>query len=173
MWKVTLKDGRVVKLRFLTADDKEKLFRMFSLLSEEALEWSGAPYTSDSILRWVNNISNMIPLVAENQSRIVGYAAIGKSPIPRKKGNADLAVYLHQDFHSVGLGTAMTEKIIELARKEKVHRIELTVVKENNAAIRLYEKFGFKLEGLSKDAFYGKDGKYHDIISMGLILPQC
>jgi RimJ/RimL family protein N-acetyltransferase len=173
MWKVTLKDGREVRLRFLTADDKEKLFRMFSSMSEKALEWSGAPYTMDIILRWINNIQNLIPLVAEYHNRIVGYAVIAKSPFPRKKGIADFAVYLHQDFHNVGLGTAMTERLLQLAKNEKMHRIELTVVKENKTAIRLYEKFGFQIEGLSKDAFYGQDGKYHDIVNMGLILPQC
>ena len=103
----------------------------------------------------------------------MGYAVIAKSPFPRKKGIADFAVYLHQDFHNVGLGTAMTERLLQLAKNEKMHRIELTVVKENKTAIRLYEKFGFQIEGLSNDAFYGQDGKYHDIVNMGLILPQC
>lgn len=172
MWKVNLKDGKEVGLRFLTPDDKERLFRMFSSMSEKALEWSGAPYTLDIILRWINNIQNLIPLVAEYHNRIVGYAVIAKSPFPRKKGIADFAVYLHQDFHNVGLGTAMTERLLQLAKNEKMHRIELTVVKENKTAIRLYEKFGFQIEGLSKDAFYGQDGKYHDIVNMGWILPQ-
>jgi len=170
MWKANLKDSRVVTLRFLTVDDKDELFRMFSSMSDEALEWIGAPYTMDSILKWINNIQNLIPLVAEYHSRIVGYAGIAKSPTLRKKGIADFAVYLHQDFHNVGLGTAMTGKILELARKEKVHRIGLGVVEGNKIALHLYEKFGFQIEGVSKDAFYGHDGKYHNIVQMGLIL---
>ena len=82
MWKVALKDGREVMLRFLIADDKERLFGMFSSMSEKALEWSGAPYTMDIILRWISNIQNLIPLVAEHHNRIVGYAVIAKSPFP-------------------------------------------------------------------------------------------
>jgi hypothetical protein len=58
-------------------------------MSEKALEWSGAPYAMDIILRWINNIQNLIPLVAEYHNRIVGYAVIAKSPFPRKKGIAD------------------------------------------------------------------------------------
>jgi RimJ/RimL family protein N-acetyltransferase len=54
-----------------------------------------------------------------------------------------------------------------------MHRIELTVVKENKIALHLYKKFGFQIEGVSKDAFYGHDDRYHDIVNMGLILPQC
>ena len=170
MWKVTLKDGREVTLRFLTADDKDKLFRMFSSMSEKALEWSMAPYTMEGIERWISNLPTMIALAAEYQDKIVGWASIHKLPHPRRKGLGDMGIYLNQDFHKVGLGTVMTERLLQLAKNEKMHRIELTVVKENKIALRLYEKFGFQIEGVSKDAFYGQDGKYHDIVNMGLIL---
>jgi RimJ/RimL family protein N-acetyltransferase len=172
MWKVILKDGRKLALRFLTVNDKERLFQMFSSMSDEALEWSAAPYTMEGIERWTKNLSSMIALVAEFHGKIVGWASIYKPPQSRKKGIGDLAIYLHQDFHDAGLGTAMTKQLLRLARNEEMHRIELTVVKENKIALRLYEKFGFQIEGVSKDAFYGQDGRYHDIVNMGLILKK-
>jgi putative acetyltransferase len=137
MWKVALKNGREVRLRFLTADDKEKLFRMFSSMSEKALEWSMAPYTMDIVERWINNLPTSIPLVAEYQGGIVGWASIYRSPHPRRKGFGDLGIYLHQNFHNVGLGTAMTERLLQLAKNEKMHRIELTVVVGNKIAVHL------------------------------------
>jgi RimJ/RimL family protein N-acetyltransferase len=70
----------------------------------------------------------------------------------------------------VGLGTAMLSKLIDLAKKEGLHRVGLTVVADNKPAINLYKKFGFKTEGAKKDAYFGEDGKYHDEIMMGLIL---
>jgi RimJ/RimL family protein N-acetyltransferase len=79
-------------------------------------------------------------------------------------------MYLHQDFHNVGLGAAMLPKLLELARREGLHRVGLTVVAENARAVRLYEKFGFKVEGVLKDAYFGEDGKYHDELAMALIL---
>jgi RimJ/RimL family protein N-acetyltransferase len=170
MWKVTLKDGREVSLRFLTADDKGRVFGMFSSMSEKALRWSMAPYTMEDVERLIANLPTVIALVAEYNGKIVGSAHVHKFPHPRRKGLGDLAIYLHQDFRKVGLGTAMTERLLQLAKDEKMHRIELTVVKENRIALRLYKKFGFQIEGISKDAFYGQDGKYHDIVNMGLIL---
>jgi putative acetyltransferase len=145
---------------------------MFSSMSEKALEWSMAPYTMENIERWTSNLPSLIALVAECQDKIVGLGSIYKSSHPRWRGLGDLGIYLHQDFHNVGLGTAMTERLLQLAKNERMHRIELTVVGENKIALRLYEKFGFKIEGVSKDAFYGQDAEYHDIINMGLILPQ-
>jgi len=146
---------------------------MFSSMSTKAFEWSMVPYTVEDIERGIVNLPTLIALVAEYQDKIVGWANIHKFPHPRRKGLGDLAIYLHQDFHNVGLGTAMTERLLQLAQNEKMHRIELTVVKENKIALHLYEKFGFQIEGVSKDAFYGRDGRYHDIVNMGLILPQC
>ncbi len=77
---------------------------------------------------------------------------------------------MHDDFLNVGLGNVMTERLLKLAKKDKMHRIELSVVAENKIALHLYEKCGFQIEGISKDDFYGRDGKYHDVINMGLIL---
>jgi putative acetyltransferase len=139
-------------------------------MSDEALKWSMAPYNMEKIQRWIDNIQNLVSLVAEYKGKIVGYAGIYKFSHIRRKGIGDLAIYLHQDFHNISLGTVMTEKLLELARKEEMHKIELQVVAENTKAIHLYEKFNFRIEGTSKDSFFGSDGEYHDIIHMGLIL---
>jgi putative acetyltransferase len=129
-----------------------------------------APYTLDIIQRWINNIPSSIPLIAECNGKIVGFATVHRFQHQRRKEVGDLAIYLHQDFHNVGLGTVMTEKPLQLTKKEGMHKLELTVVEDNKAAIHVYEKFGFKIEGISKDSFFGFDGKYHAMIHMGLIL---
>lgn len=168
MWLVRLKDGREVTVRFLTAEDEKRLVEMFASMSDEALKWGMPPYTREVIERWINNMPNLIPLVAEDNSRIVGYATIYKYPHPRRRGVSDLGMYLHQDLHNVGLGTAMLGYLLDLARKEGVHRIGLHVIADNKIAIHLYEKFGFKVEGVMKDSYFGADGKYHDEIVMGM-----
>ena len=172
MWKVKLKDKREVTLRFISVSDKDALYHLFSSMSDEALKWSMAPYTIERIQRWIDNIQNLIALVAEYKNKIVGYSTLYKFAHTRRKGIGDLAIYLHQDFHNVGLGTAMTKKLLQLAKREKLHKIELQVVADNRIAIHLYEKFDFKIEGISKDSFLGRDGKYHDMIHMGLILER-
>jgi len=170
LWKSKLKDNREVIIRFLTPDDEDGLYQMFSSMSEMALEWSMTPYTLEVIQRWISNLQNLIPLIAEHSNKVVGYAAIYKFPHPRRKGVGDLVIYLHQDFHNIGLGTAMTEKLLQLAKKENLHKIELQVVADNKVAIHLYEKFGFKIEGVGKDSFFSCDRKYHDMVYMGLVL---
>lgn len=170
--EVRLDDGRKITIRSLTVEDKENLFEMFSSMSRNALKWSMAPYTKEVIGRWINNIENLIPLVAEHDQRLVGYASIYKFTHPRRKGNGDMLIYLHQGFHGVGLGTAMTELLLKLGRKHGVHKITIYVVADNKVAVHLYEKFGFEIEGNMKDSFYGTDEEYHDMLVMGKILGQ-
>ncbi|HVO36818.1 MAG TPA: GNAT family N-acetyltransferase [Candidatus Acidoferrum sp.] len=168
---VRLKNGESVVVREFHLEDKEKLIELYESLSDEAVRWGMPPYTRDRLERgWFSNLQNLMPIVAFHGDRIVGHAQIFKSPHSRRKGTGDLAIYLHQDFHNIGLGTTMLAELLRLARKEGLHRISLHVVADNKLAVRLYEKFGFKIEGVLKDSYFGEDGKYYDELAMGLIL---
>ncbi|MGW0479935.1 GNAT family N-acetyltransferase [Nonomuraea sp. NPDC003214] len=50
----------------------------------------------------------------------------------------------------------------------RLHRIRLTVVAENTAAIRVYEKAGFIVEGREREAFR-RNATWHDMVIMGLL----
>jgi RimJ/RimL family protein N-acetyltransferase len=168
---VKLKDGKTVLIREFRMKDKEKLIEMYESLSDEAVRWGLPPYTRERIERgWLSNLQNIAAIVAFYNDKIVGHAQIFKFPHPRRKGTCDLVIYLLQGFHNVGLGTAMLTKLIELAKKERLHRIGLHVIADSKLAVHLYQKLGFKIEGVMKDAYLGEDGKYHDELVMGLIL---
>ncbi len=170
LWIVKLKNGLEIKLRLMTADDKYQLLDMFSSMSENATQWGMPPYTEDRITRWIENIDHLIPLVALYKQRMVGYASVYKHQHPRLMGTAEMGIYLHQDFHSLGLGTLMTEKVLSLAKEQGLHRLGLQVVEDNIAAVILYKKIGFKIEGTMLDAYLGQDGKFHNMLVMGKII---
>ena len=169
--KIRLKDGREVVVRRFSEGDKDGVAEMMASLSDEALRWGMPPYTRERLERgWWSRIENVVALVAVDGDRVAGYAGLRKFSHPRRRGNSDYVIYLHQDYHNVGLGTAMTRSIVDLARKEGLHRIGLSVVADNEIAIQVYEKVGFVVEGVLRDAFFGDDGRYHDEVHMGLIL---
>jgi putative acetyltransferase len=169
-WSTRLKDGRIVTLRFLTPEDKSNVLRMFSTMSAEALRWSLPPYDEEWIDRKLASIKELIPLVAVHDNRIVGFCAINKFSHARRKGIGGAGIFLHQDFHDVGLGTAMMELVLDLAKKQGMRRIRLEVIEGNRAAVRLYEKVGFEVEGKMKSSFLGDDNKYHDSLIMAILL---
>ena len=168
---VELKNGREVVVNRFTEGDKDGVAVMMASMSDDALKWGMPPYTMDRLERgWWSNMENVAALIAVDGGRVAGYAGLRKFSHPRRRGNSDYVIYLHQEYHNVGLGTAMTRSIIELAREEGLHRISLGVVADNEIAIRVYEKVGFIIEGVLRDAFFGDDGRYHDEVHMGLIL---
>jgi RimJ/RimL family protein N-acetyltransferase len=168
---IRLKDDRKVFVRRFTEGDKDSVAEMMASLSEEAVRWGMPPYTRERLERgWWSRMENVTALVALDGDRVAGYAGLRKFSHPRRRGSSDYLIYLHQDYHNVGLGTAMTRHIVKLAEQEGLHRIGLSVVADNEIAIRVYEKVGFEVEGVLRDAYFGEDGRYHDEVHMGLIL---
>ncbi len=165
-----LKDGRAVSIHSFESDDLEGLVAMFQGLSEEALQFGLPPYDRPRLERWASNLERNILFIALDGRRVVGVATIVGSALSGLKGIGTFITYVHQDYQNQGLGTQLTVSILEEARKKSFHRVSLEVVADNAAAIRAYEKAGFVREGRMKDAHFGGDRKYHDNLTMGIIL---
>ena len=167
---MTLKDGRSVRLATYRPEDKEALVSMYASMSPEAIKWGLPPYDRPRIERWTTDLTNNITLLARLGERIVGHLQLFRIPFERRKGVGEVFIYIHQDFQNIGLGTMMMKKAIELGKERGFHRLGLTVVADNHWAIKVYEKVGFKKEGIARETFYGDDHRYHDEVEMGLLL---
>jgi putative acetyltransferase len=70
-----------------------------------------------------------------------------------------------------GVGSVLLNAAIELCEKwVNVSRIELEVYTDNVAAIALYSKHGFEIEGTCKRYAF-RDGQYVDVHVMARIKP--
>ena len=167
---VVLKNGRAVRLATYRPEDKEALVSMYASMSPEAVKWGLPPYDRARIERWTSDLTNNITLLARLGERVVGHLQMFRIPFERRRGVAELFIYIHQDFQNAGLGTAMMRRAIELAKEAGLHRIGLSVVADNHTAIKVYEKVGFRKEGIAKETFYGDDHRYHDEVEMGVLL---
>lgn len=68
-----------------------------------------------------------------------------------------------------GIGLEATRLTVEYGfYKLNLHRIDLGVFAEHEAAVRCYEKAGFKVEGRMREDLF-QDGKYRDRLWMGLL----
>ena len=75
----------------------------------------------------------------------------------------------NQKNRGKGIGTyAVRTMVMHAFNNLNLHRIELDVLENNKAAIRLYEKTGFVKEGIRRKSTY-KNGKYVNMIVMGLL----
>lgn len=59
-------------------------------------------------------------------------------------------IYVKPDYRGKGIGGAAIKEIIDAAKRNGVARIRLEYEPDNTAAVRLYEKLGFKKLGYSQ-----------------------
>ncbi|MGC2787647.1 MAG: GNAT family N-acetyltransferase [Roseiarcus sp.] len=82
-------------------------------------------------------------------------------------GSLFLAV--HDRFHRRGIGGALLRTLIASAERfYRLERLGLVVVCKNDVAIKMYQKYGFQIEGRQVGALhYG--GRFHDTYGMALV----
>ncbi len=76
-------------------------------------------------------------------------------------------IYLLHRFQGTGIGRALMQKAIEIAREQGYRRLLLGVYGKNHGAIRFYEKAGFKQIG---ERFFTVGATTHHDAVMGLDL---
>jgi putative acetyltransferase len=132
------------------------------------------PYPS--IEMWRKRLTDLSPsdflLVASIDGEVIGNLGLheaGKSPRRRHVGSIGMSV--RDDIQGRGVGTALMSAAIELADGWlNYQRLELNVYTDNLAALALYRKFGFLIEGTFR-AYAFRDGKYVDSHAMARLHP--
>ena len=105
-------------------------------------------------------------LVAEIDGRVVGMLGLHLEQNPRRRDCAWFGMSVHDDYQGQGVGSALMAAMLDLADNWLgLRRIELTVYTDNAPAIRLYEKFGFLIEGTGR-AYALRAGSYVDAYFM-------
>ncbi|MHB9943459.1 GNAT family N-acetyltransferase [Clostridium sporogenes] len=98
----------------------------------------------------------------EDEKKIVGVIGLNVNSNPRTRHTASLGIMVHKAYQGTGIGKKLMSEILDLADDWlMLVRIELGVFTDNEKAIKLYEKFGFKIEGTKKYAAI-KNGRYAD-----------
>jgi RimJ/RimL family protein N-acetyltransferase len=109
-------------------------------------------------------------IVAQVDEKIVGMAHLARGRLKKIRHIGFLGISILRGFRGIGIGTAMMNYMLEWAEKQgELEKVSLTVFSTNKAAINLYRRFGFKVEGTSKK-HYKIEGRYIDEITMGKFL---
>lgn len=169
---VTLRDGARVLLRPLTQDDRQGLLDLFLPVSKDELRFMRHNVNDPAIVNgWVDDLDydKVFPLIAIVGDRIVGEATLhflqGSS---RHRG--ELRIFLSKDFRRRGLGTKLTQAIIDLAKRRSLYLLEVQTVRDLSNDIKAMEKVGFEIKCTFEDYHMLPDGELRDIVHMILRL---
>ena len=113
-----------------------------------------------------NNI--MFLIRANEDDRIIGFANLDY--ISWSHGDSYMGIGLgDRTCWGRGYGSEAMNILLRYAFTElNLHRLTLTVFEFNERAVRMYQRCGFKIEGIVREVLY-RSGRRWDLISMGLL----
>lgn len=104
-------------------------------------------------------------LIAEVRGECVGELNLRRGSRTAFKHSTLLGISVAREWRNRRIGSTLLEHAIEWARSEAaLRRIELYVYATNLPAIRLYEHYGFMIEGTRRGAVRVVDGFVDDIL---------
>ena len=117
-------------------------------------------------LRAIRRYPHAAVFVAEAEDgTVVGRLSIARDQHPASRHVADLGLMVAQSHRRQGVGRALLRAAVDWARKQDVQKLELHVFPHNEAAIALYEQFGFVREGYRR-RHYRRGDDFVDAILM-------
>lgn len=107
-------------------------------------------------------------IVDRDNDEIVGEVVLNDIDWKNRMGCIRIAIFKDSDYNK-GFGTEAMLLLIKYGfGMYNLNRIELEVYAFNERAIHLYEKIGFKREGILREYLYF-DNEYHDAVTMSIL----
>lgn len=164
-------------IREVKPEDAENLIGLIKQVESEsdfmlleAGERKTTPEQQRKQLERIEQQRNSTIFVAQQeQGKLVGYLmAIGGS-VRKTQHSAYLVIGLLEDYRSRSIGTNLFQRLEEWAINSNISRLELTVVTQNEAAIALYMKTGFEIEGIKRKTLMVQ-GEFYDEYCMAKLI---
>jgi aminoglycoside 6'-N-acetyltransferase len=151
-------------LRPIEPEDVAELRRIHAL--PEVARWWDEP--ADTFPR--SDDPDSTRLVIEVDGAVAGLIQFGEEEEPKYR-HAAIDIFLDPAFHGRGLGTEAVRRVARhLIDERGHHRITIDPAADNRAAIRAYEKVGFRPVGVMREYERDHDGAgWHDGLLMELL----
>jgi len=150
-------------LRAVTEGDEAELRRIRA--TPEVMRWWDAP---EAEFPW--DEADLTCLTIEVDGAVAGMIQFAEEPDPKYR-HASIDLFLDPALHGRGLGTEAVRRMVRhLIDDRGHHRITIDPAVENGAAIRSYEKVGFRPVGVMRqyERDVGGEG-FHDSLLMELL----
>lgn len=133
--------GAPYQVRPYEPGDREALEAMYADFEPKRVAQNLPPANPAALKRWLDRTllsgDHMVVLV---DGRILGHLMV----VPVAEDTGELANFLHQSVRDRGIGTALNRLAHDVAARSGLKRLWLSVEPSNRAAVRSYEKAGFR-----------------------------
>ena len=111
-----------------------------------------------AFLQSILDSPSAVMILCTVNGEIVGNCQISRKIRKKNAHRGSIAIALYRKFWGLGIGTALLNELVEIAREWGLSQIELEVIEGNTRAMALYEKMGFVTVGAIPDAIRLEDG---------------
>jgi acetyltransferase len=154
--RLTLGDGTEIAIRPIRPEDEPLLVNFHHTLSERSVylryfHWMKLEQRTqhERLTRMCFiDYDRQMAFVAERSDLSTGarqIVAVGRLVKSHTGEEAELAIIVSDHFQKRGIGTAIVGQLVDFARNEKLERITATVLFENRAMQKIFQKAGFQL----------------------------
>ncbi len=145
-----------------------------NILTYPRVIWGTLQTPYPSVEQWRRKLADpqegLYSLVACAEREVIGEISLMTFPTrPRRRHVGHLGMIVRDDWQHKGIGTQMMQAVVDLADMWlNLSRLELEVYPDNEPAIRLYKKFGFRVEGTQICSAF-REGRYMDTLMMARV----
>jgi RimJ/RimL family protein N-acetyltransferase len=133
--------GASFRVRALERGDRAALERMYDAFEPKRAAQGLPPRSPPEVQRWLERVlAAGDHLVVEMDGRLLGHVML----MPMDGDAVELANFLHQSVRNRGIGTHANAIALDVARAAGRRAVWLSVEPSNRAAVRSYEKVGFR-----------------------------
>lgn len=159
-----------LKLKVLEKADVAFLYRLYNEPTVMNYWFEEAYHAIETIEENIDkykNDSTMRRFILQKDNQPLGLVALYDiSPIHQK---AEFAIMLDPSQQGNGYALPATLSTVNYAfRTLNLHKLYLIVDEQNERAIHVYEKAGFKQEAVLKEEYF-IDGSYHNVVYMSIL----
>ncbi|MEA2671552.1 MAG: aminoglycoside 6-N-acetyltransferase [Chloroflexota bacterium] len=159
--------GERVTLRPGAADDVAALREILS--EPSVMRWWRDPPSHESIAADLSGESGDVLLVIEVDGAVAGGIQYAEENEPDYR-HAGIDIFLSTGHQGRGLGAEAVGLLVRfLIDRRHHHRLTIDPATGNAAAVRCYERAGFRPVGIMREYERGADGVWHDGLLMDLL----
>ena len=170
---IRLRDGREAILRSAQPGDAAEMAAFMKTTAGETefllrypeectMDAAGEAVFIDNVL---NSPDQAMPCCFVD-GRLAGNAMLTMNSRIKTRHRASVAIGLKKEYWGLGIGTALFQEIIAIAKDRGLDHLELDYIEGNDRARRLYEKMGFVEVARVPDVYRLKDGSFRQSILM-------
>ena len=166
---MTVLRGAPVLMRPMTVDDVP---RLAAIQAQRGVAAAGGEPEPEKLDGKAAGTDECTVFAVEVAGEVVGLIQYHEEDDPMYR-HAGIDIFLSENVHGQGLGSAAVRTMAEYLIQERGHhRLVIDPAAHNTAAIRAYEKAGFKPVGVMRQYERLPGGEWHDGLLMDLLADE-